>query len=102
VQAKLKFNPLVAPTGVAFCNGCGLGSNVDGDLLVGTYLKRVIYALDLNADRDGIAGRSTLAHHKRASWPWRPPPTEPSTSAISGASTASPDRVADAAVRVRR
>jgi aldose sugar dehydrogenase len=66
VQPKLKFNPQVAPTGVAFCNGCGLGSNIDGDLLVGSYLTRVIYALDLNAVRDGITGRSILAHHKRA------------------------------------
>jgi glucose/arabinose dehydrogenase len=66
VQPALKFNPLVAPTGMAFCDGCGLGAGVEGDLLVGTYLRRVIYALDLNGGRDGIAGRSTLAHHKRA------------------------------------
>lgn len=66
VQPALKFNPLVAPTGAAFCDGCGLGAGVDGDLLVGTYLNRVIYTVDLNAGRDGITGRSILVHHKRA------------------------------------
>ncbi|MGH2676784.1 MAG: PQQ-dependent sugar dehydrogenase [Actinomycetota bacterium] len=66
VQPRLKFNPPVAPTGVAFCDGCGLGAGVEGDLLVGSYLKRVIYALDLNGSRNDIAGRSILAHHKQA------------------------------------
>jgi glucose/arabinose dehydrogenase len=66
VQPALKFNPLVAPTGAAFCEACGLSASVEGDLLVGTYLNRVIYSLDLNADRDSITGRSILAHHKRA------------------------------------
>jgi aldose sugar dehydrogenase len=63
VQPALKFNPLIVPTGAAFCGACGLGSDVDGDLLVGSYLKRRIYRLDLSSGRDGIVGRSVLVRH---------------------------------------
>ncbi|HYZ10849.1 MAG TPA: PQQ-dependent sugar dehydrogenase [Actinomycetota bacterium] len=66
VQPKVRINPLTAPTGAAFCNACGLGAEVDGDLLYGTYLTRKIHALDLNADRDGVTGRRTLLSHPRA------------------------------------
>ena len=31
-------------------------------------INRVIHALGLNAERDGIAGKSILAHPKRAVW----------------------------------
>jgi aldose sugar dehydrogenase len=63
VQPRLRFNPLIAPTGAAFCQACGLGAGVDGDLLIGSYLKPRIYNLDLNGNRDDIAGRSVLVRH---------------------------------------
>ena len=66
VQPEVRINPLVAPTGAAFCNACGLGAGVDGDLLYGTYLTRKIHALDLSADRDGVTGRRILLSHPRA------------------------------------
>jgi glucose/arabinose dehydrogenase len=66
VQPKVRINPMVAPTGAAFCQGCGLGPEVDGDLLYGTYLTRRIHALDLNADRDAVTGRRVLLSHPRA------------------------------------
>jgi glucose/arabinose dehydrogenase len=66
VQPEVRINPLVAPTGAAFCEGCGLGADVDGGLLYGTYLTRKIHALDLNADRDGVTGRRVILSHPRA------------------------------------
>jgi glucose/arabinose dehydrogenase len=66
VQPEVRINPMVAPTGAAFCDGCGLGAGVEGDLLYGTYLTRKIHALDLNADRDGVTGRQVLLSHPRA------------------------------------
>jgi aldose sugar dehydrogenase len=66
VQPEVRINPMTAPTGVAFCAACGLGAEVDGDLLYGTYLSRKIHALDLNADRDGVTGRRVILSHPRA------------------------------------
>ncbi|MGH2675582.1 MAG: PQQ-dependent sugar dehydrogenase [Actinomycetota bacterium] len=66
VEPAVRINPLVAPTGAAFCEGCGLGAEVDGDLLYGTYLTRKIHALDLNADRDAVTGTRVLLSHPRA------------------------------------
>jgi glucose/arabinose dehydrogenase len=63
VQPRLRLNPLIAPTGAAFCQDCGLGAGIEGDLLIGSYLKRRIYHLDLNANRDDIAGRGVLVRH---------------------------------------
>jgi glucose/arabinose dehydrogenase len=60
-QPKLKFNnPLIAPTGAAFCKDCGLGPGVEGDLLIGSYLPDRIYHLSLNAARNGIEGQDVL------------------------------------------
>lgn len=66
VQPEVRINPLTAPTGAAFCDGCDLVAEVDGDLLYGTYLTRKIHALDLNADRDRVTGRRVLLSHPRA------------------------------------
>lgn len=66
VEPALRINPLVAPTGAAFCQSCGLGADVDGDLLYGTYLTRKLYALDLNAARDAVAGKRILLSNPRA------------------------------------
>jgi aldose sugar dehydrogenase len=63
VQPELRFNPLIAPTGAAFCEGCGLGTGGEGDLLIGSYLRRRIYHLDLNAGRDDVVGRGVLVRH---------------------------------------
>jgi glucose/arabinose dehydrogenase len=66
VEPALRINPMIAPTGAAFCQDCGLGPDVDGDLLVGTYLTRQILHLSLNADRNGVVDRKTLVKHGRA------------------------------------
>lgn len=59
-QPKVTFNPQVAPTGAAFCDGCGLGAGVEGDLLIGSYLPDRIYHLSLNAGRNDIVGQDVL------------------------------------------
>ena len=62
-QPKLKFNPVVALTGAAFCVNCGLGTEVEGDLLVGSYIGGKIRNLTLNPVRDGIADEGNLYDH---------------------------------------
>ena len=66
VKPKWRINPLIAPTGVAFCEGCGLGPKVDGDILMGTYLTHKVLNLSLNANRTKIVGRNVLVNHSRA------------------------------------
>jgi glucose/arabinose dehydrogenase len=59
-QPKLTFNPSIAPTGAAFCDQCGLGPNVEGDLLIGSYLPDRIYHVSLNEARTDIVGHDVL------------------------------------------
>ena len=59
-QPELTFNPSIAPTGAAFCRGCGLGPAVEGNLLIGSYIPDRIYNLSLDPDRTGIAGQGVL------------------------------------------
>jgi glucose/arabinose dehydrogenase len=66
VEPVVRINPLLAPTGAAFCDGCGLGPDVDGDLLVGTFNDERLYAFDLNAARDGFEGRSVVLDRRDA------------------------------------
>jgi glucose/arabinose dehydrogenase len=66
VKPKWRINPLIAPTGVAFCEGCGLGPKVEGDLLMGTYLTHKILHLSLSENRSKIVKRSVLGNHPRA------------------------------------
>jgi aldose sugar dehydrogenase len=55
------WTPTIVPTGAAFCNGCGLGADVEGDLLVGIYGDGTeIRNLSLHSQRDGITGEATL------------------------------------------
>jgi glucose/arabinose dehydrogenase len=53
----------VAPAGSAFCDGCGLGPEVDGTLLVSTTSTNKIRALTLDAQRDGVASEATIYTH---------------------------------------
>ncbi|HEV3474533.1 MAG TPA: PQQ-dependent sugar dehydrogenase [Actinomycetota bacterium] len=58
------YNPVVVPTGAAFCNGCGLGADVEGNLLVGTFGGgTTIRLLTLNASRDGVTSERVLYDH---------------------------------------
>jgi glucose/arabinose dehydrogenase len=48
------FTPTIAPTGLAFCEGCGI-SGADGTLFFGAYNTGEIRQITLTADRSGIA-----------------------------------------------
>ena len=58
-----EWTPTIVPTGAAFCDGCGLGEGVEGDLLVGIYGEDEIRNLSLNAQRDGVTDEATLLDH---------------------------------------
>jgi aldose sugar dehydrogenase len=47
------FTPTIAPTGAAFCDGCGL-ANAEGDLFFGAYNTGQIREVRLTGDRKGI------------------------------------------------
>jgi glucose/arabinose dehydrogenase len=57
------YNPVIAPTGAAFCKGCGLGSATNGTLLFGAWLDGKIRRLRLSADRLSIVGSATIYDH---------------------------------------
>ena len=52
---KAYFASPIGITGAAFCDRCGLGSAVNGDLLVGDVNTGSIRALDMNATRTGFS-----------------------------------------------
>jgi glucose/arabinose dehydrogenase len=63
LQPERKWNRTIAPTGLAFCVGCGLGPSVEGDVLVGSFNDDRIRALELSDNRKHIVGDSTLYTH---------------------------------------
>jgi glucose/arabinose dehydrogenase len=46
----------IAPTGAAFCDGCGLGTEPEGNLLVGIWNQGSIRRWVLDAERDDLVG----------------------------------------------
>jgi glucose/arabinose dehydrogenase len=54
------YNPVIAPTGVAFCQGCGLGAAMEGRLLFGDWLRGEIHAVTLTADRLDVASQTVI------------------------------------------
>jgi len=57
------YNPTIAPTGAAFCDGCGLGTATEGTLLFGAWNDGVIRRVTLNATRDGAVSSAVLYDH---------------------------------------
>ena len=53
----------IAPTGAAFCQGCGLGSSLKGRLVFGDYNNGDIHAVTLTADRLDVASQTVVHHH---------------------------------------
>jgi glucose/arabinose dehydrogenase len=60
VQPEAVWNPVVAPTGATFCDGCRLGSGVGGRLLMGSWNDSRIRRLTLDGDRNDIVSRNLL------------------------------------------
>ena len=61
---EAEYDPVIVPTGVSFCQSCGLGPDVEGDLLLGTYGDGTqIRGLSLDAERDDVTGESVVYDH---------------------------------------
>ena len=63
VLPKIWFTPTVAPTGLAFCNGCGLGAKSEGRIFFGEYDTGDIMRVNISADRKTIVGHSVFYSH---------------------------------------
>lgn len=48
------FTPTIAPTGLAFCDGCALGPDAEGTFFFGTSKAGTLYQASLNVTRDDI------------------------------------------------
>jgi len=57
------YTPTIAPTGIAFCARCGLGSGNDGKLFFGSFNTGDIRAVTLNAKRTGVTGQRVVYTH---------------------------------------
>jgi glucose/arabinose dehydrogenase len=53
---KAWFGSPIGITGGAFCDGCGLGAGVEGDLFFGCVNDGALRRVALNADRDDVSG----------------------------------------------
>ena len=60
VLPKRFYTPTIAPTGVAFCSGCGLGSENEGRLFFGAWNTGDIRRVTLNSTRRGVASQSVV------------------------------------------
>jgi glucose/arabinose dehydrogenase len=60
IEPEVVWNPVIAPTGAVFCDGCGLGGRVGGRLLVGSWNDGKIRKLRLDAERNDVVSRRLL------------------------------------------
>lgn len=60
---KAWYTPTTAPTGVAFCSGCGLGAGLEGRLVYGTWNTRQLRAVTLDAARTSVVSEAPLLTH---------------------------------------
>jgi len=60
---KVFYAMTIGPTGVAFCDGCGLGTAREGHLFFGSFNTGDIHEVTLNADRTGVAKDATPFNH---------------------------------------
>lgn len=65
VPPRLTINPVVAPTGAAFCDNCGLDAKTEDALLVGAFLDRWIRRFRLTSARRGIVSQKLLYRNAR-------------------------------------
>jgi glucose/arabinose dehydrogenase len=63
ILPKRWYTPTIAPTGVAFCQKCGLGAKNNGKLFFGTYNTDNIRRVTLTANRLGVAGQAIVYNH---------------------------------------
>ncbi len=63
VLPKLWYTPTIAPTGMAFCERCGLGSQSRGALFFGAFNTGDVRRVRLDAARTGVTGQTVVYHH---------------------------------------
>jgi glucose/arabinose dehydrogenase len=63
VMPKLWYTPTIAPTGIAFCERCGLGARSRGRLFFGAFNTGAIRRVTLNAARTGVRGQRVVYTH---------------------------------------
>jgi glucose/arabinose dehydrogenase len=64
IQAEVSYTPVIVPTGVTFCVGCGLGPDVEGDLLLAVFGGGTeIRNLSLDGERDDMVDEQVLYDH---------------------------------------
>jgi glucose/arabinose dehydrogenase len=64
IQPETAYTPPIVPTGVAFCDSCGLGPDVEGDLLLGVFGDAThIRQLSLDDQRDDVVSEAILYDH---------------------------------------
>jgi glucose/arabinose dehydrogenase len=66
VLPLLSYTPVVVPTGVAFCDRCGLGPIVEGTLLFGTFRRHDIRMVRLTRDRLGVVSQQVVFHWRHS------------------------------------
>jgi glucose/arabinose dehydrogenase len=57
--------PTIAPTGIAFCQGCGLDAATEGTLLMGAWNDGGIRRLTLDGARTGVTASSMIYDHNQ-------------------------------------
>ena len=62
IQPQLWYTPTIAPTGLAFCDGCRLGPHSEGAFFFGSYNTGDIRRVVLTADRLSVASESVVAN----------------------------------------
>jgi glucose/arabinose dehydrogenase len=60
VKPERFYTPTIAPTGVAFCDGCSLGQAAENDLLFGAWNDGIIRRLVLNGQRNDVIGQQQV------------------------------------------
>ncbi len=57
------YDTTIGPTGIAFCDGCGLGTAREGHLFFGSFNTGDIHEVTLDADRTGVVRDATPFNH---------------------------------------
>lgn len=64
IPPEISYTPTIVPTGVTFCIGCGLGPDVEGDLLLAVFgAETSIRNLSLDGERDDVVDEQVLYDH---------------------------------------
>jgi glucose/arabinose dehydrogenase len=65
IRPELFYTPTIAPTGLAFCESCGLGEDRIGDLFFGSFNTGDIHQVTLGSRRRAVASQTVPYHHPR-------------------------------------